>query len=61
MEPKKMKLGEIVREIVTNSRSIQCLVGGGVGDPSYSANTPLRHETEQRQEQLYGELERRKL
>ena len=39
-EPEQMSLGKIVREIVSNSTTIQCLVGSGIGDPRYKNNTP---------------------
>lgn len=59
-KPEGMGLGDIVKEIVTNQASIQCLIGKGLGDhPAQESNTPLRHELEQRQEQFYIELNKR--
>jgi len=51
-----MSLGKVVEEVVTNSISIHCLVGK---DTNSSSNSDYRHEIEQRQKQLYTELDRR--
>lgn len=58
-DPKEMGLGGIVREIISNSITIRSLVGNGVGDANYLRDTPLRHEYEKRQEQLFEELDRK--
>lgn len=57
--PADMGLGQIVREIINNQQVIHNLVGRGIGDPKYFANTPLRHQIEQKQQELYAELDRR--